>query len=305
MRVRAPLSVRLIAGRLPERSAFVACEPVKTFRQRDNRCGLGHIKLVHYAEHRKCLHFFSCRWWGAPEQIHYVGCLERSVFLDQMPEDFGARRRSTSQNVISRTGHRSSSFNCRRPQISACALARLANRQFIRSGFSITGTEWESFSSPSAVSTRYTFIAPRSDANRRAQRAITRRQSSGSFSLSQSTPWGFADQSVRRKFSVIFRHSFSLSFRSLPRFNAISSSLLGIRGAQREKEKPGTKIAHHLEHPRLNRCGPGQQHKGDSRRCNRAGREHRSRFQVLRRPAPLLGCLTTLSDHPLWRREWS
>ena len=65
-----------------------------------------------------------------------------------------ARVGGALSNVISRTGHRSSSLNCRRPQIIACALARLANRQFIRSGFSITGTEWESFSSPDAVSSR-------------------------------------------------------------------------------------------------------------------------------------------------------
>ena len=95
-----------------------------------------------------------------------------------------ARLGGELSNVISSTGHKSSAASCRRPQINACALARLANRQFIRSGFSITGTEWESFSSPSVVSSRYTFMAPRSEANRRAQRAITRRQLSGSFSLS-------------------------------------------------------------------------------------------------------------------------
>src|SRR5262249_35712644 len=69
-----------------------------------------------------------------------------------------ARLGGALSNVISSTGHKSSAASCRRPQISACALARLANRQFIRSGFSITGTEWESFSSPFVVSSRYTFM---------------------------------------------------------------------------------------------------------------------------------------------------
>src|SRR5438034_4551825 len=60
---------------LHERVAFVACEPGKTFCQRDNRirsASFVRIALVHYAEHRKRLHFFSRRWWRAPEQIYYV-----------------------------------------------------------------------------------------------------------------------------------------------------------------------------------------------------------------------------------------
>src|SRR5438093_841267 len=37
-------------------------------------------------------------------------------------------------------------------------------------------------------------------------------------------------------------------------------SLVAVRPSQREKEKPGAKVAHHFEHPRLNRCRPCQQH---------------------------------------------
>ena len=71
--------------------------------------------------------------------------------------------------------------------------------------------------------------------------------------------WIFGPECAQK----IFRNFSALVLFRFPIRAAIQRDqpiIVGVRRSQREKEKPGAKVAHHFEHPRLNRCRPCQQH---------------------------------------------